>query len=273
MIFSENRHPLFGIMLLGGDRGANFQQSRLPFPMHVRVRMTVRRRIRMGVDLIAELDRHDEDAPMPHPALGNHMIGKRLHVAGSPFQDGNLHAALVIEMEVERRASGVRVASITQGARRGIESFCRTVVFAPYSPCEQSVTLGPMYRTIRRALVVLIALGFAAGGIARAALTFTPGEPCHSTSHQHASENVGHAHHDHADPAVAHHDHGSSNQPAPAGACFKCCGVCTASSNFTGVAGSGQIVFMGRPIAYSFSANDRAGRTVPIDPGIPKRMA
>jgi hypothetical protein len=130
-----------------------------------------------------------------------------------------------------------------------------------------------MYRTIRRILVVMIALGFAAGGIARAALTVTPAEPCHSTSHPHASENVDHAHHHHADPAVAHHDHGSSDQPAPAGACFKCCGVCAASSNFTSAAGSGQIVFIGRPIAYSFGADDHAGRTVPIDPAIPKRVA
>jgi hypothetical protein len=48
--------------------------------------MTVRRRVRMGVDLIAELDRHDENAPMPHPALGDHMIGERLTSRVRPFR-------------------------------------------------------------------------------------------------------------------------------------------------------------------------------------------
>jgi hypothetical protein len=147
------------------------------------------------------------------------------------------------------------------------------VLFPLYGQGEQSVTFDPMYRTIKRAFVVAITLGFAAGGIARAALTVTPAEPCQLASHQQTPESLSHAHHHHAAPAVAHHDHGSADKSAPAGACFKCCGLCTASSNSTALAASRQIVFIGLPISYAFSADDQAGRTVPIDPGIPKRMA
>jgi hypothetical protein len=130
-----------------------------------------------------------------------------------------------------------------------------------------------MYQAIMRTFVVLITVGFAAGGIARAALILTLGEPCHFAAHPHASENAGDAHHHHADAAVAHHNHGSSDMSAPAAGCFKCCGVCAASSNFTSVAELSQIVLIGLSISYVFSCDYFEGRNVPIDPGIPKRMA
>jgi hypothetical protein len=130
-----------------------------------------------------------------------------------------------------------------------------------------------MYQRIRRSFIVLIALGLATGGIARAALTVIPGESCHSTSHQHMVEHTGHAHDDRAEPPAHSHDHGSSKQPGTADACFKCCGLCTASSHSTELTQLGQIALIGLPISYAVGGDDYAGRAVLIDPGIPKRMA
>lgn len=129
-----------------------------------------------------------------------------------------------------------------------------------------------MYQGIRQTFVVLLALGLAAGGVARSALAFTPGEPCHTASYQHTAERAGHVHH-HADDAASHHDHGRSDRPGNPDAFFKCCELCTASSNTTAVAQLGQIVFIGAPISYVLSGDDYAGQGVRIDPGIPKRMA
>jgi hypothetical protein len=129
-----------------------------------------------------------------------------------------------------------------------------------------------MYQGIRRSFVVFLALGLAAGEFARAALAVVPGEPCHLASHQDMSEPLGHAHHDHAGPPAQHHDHGGSKESSATDAFFKCCGLCTASFNTDAVAQLGQIAFIGLPISYAMSGDDYAGRAVPIDPGIPKRM-
>jgi len=86
-------------------------------------------------------------------------------------------------------------------------------------------------------------------------------------------EHTGHAHHDYAEPPVHHHDHGSSKQSGTTDACFKCCGLCIASSHPTELTQFGQIALIALPISYALSGEHYVGRTVLIDPGIPKRMA
>lgn len=44
---------------------------------------------------------------MTHPALGNDAVGKVLHVRATPFQHCDFHAALEIEMHVQRRLRDV----------------------------------------------------------------------------------------------------------------------------------------------------------------------
>jgi hypothetical protein len=148
-----------------------------------------------------------------------------------------------------------------------------TVLFLPHTSHDRIAILHLMYQWMRRSFVVFLALGLAAGGFARATLAAVPGEPCHLTSRHDMSEHLGHAHHDHAGPAVQHHDHGGSKEPGATDAFFKCCGLCIASFGSPAVTQLGQIAFIGLPISYALSGDHEAGRAVRIDPGIPKRMA
>jgi hypothetical protein len=189
-------------------------------------------------------------------------------------------SALTPKADIDRRLGNVCLvpttddagcqAELEKGGRFEQLSF-RTVLFLPHSSRGRAAILHPMHAGLRRSFIVFIALGLAAGGFARAALAVVPGEPCHLTSHQDMSEHLGHAHHDHAGPPAQHHDHGGSKESGATDAFFKFCGLCIASSNTTGAAQLGQIVFIGLSISYALSGDDYAGRAVPIDPGIPKR--
>jgi hypothetical protein len=51
--------------------------------------------------------RQIDDVPMTHAALSDDVIGKMLHVGSTPFKHCNLHAALLVEMHVQRRLGEV----------------------------------------------------------------------------------------------------------------------------------------------------------------------
>src|SRR5262245_5495497 len=48
------------------------------------------------------LRRHQHDAAVAHAALGDHVLGEVLHRAGLALEHGHLHAAVVVEVDVER---------------------------------------------------------------------------------------------------------------------------------------------------------------------------
>src|SRR6516225_2730335 len=47
--------------------------------------------------------RQIDHVSVAHPALGNDVVGKVLHVRAASLEHGNFHAALLIEMDVQRR--------------------------------------------------------------------------------------------------------------------------------------------------------------------------
>jgi hypothetical protein len=71
--------------------------------MDVRVRVAVRRLVAVTVSFVVNVDRYEEKTPVAHAALGDHVLAEALHIAGAPFQDRHLHAAVVIEMQMKRR--------------------------------------------------------------------------------------------------------------------------------------------------------------------------
>src|SRR5262245_28150647 len=48
------------------------------------------------------LRRHHDNAAVAHAALGDHVLGEVLHRAGLALEHGHLHAAVVVEVDVER---------------------------------------------------------------------------------------------------------------------------------------------------------------------------
>ena len=134
---------------------------------------------------------------------------------------------------------------------------------------------------IRRAMVLLTALGFLAGGVVRPALALAPAEPCHADHQHHQQQSApGHAdHHDHAAHQQlagdgAHHAQEKGNPGAPSDtACFKCCGICTSAPNLSNPDVAADAVFIVFPISYLAAVLSYTDRPLVIDPGIPKRIA
>ena len=60
--------------------------------------MAVRGSVRRG----RELHRHAHDLAVAHAALGDHMIGKWLHIVGLAPEHGHLQAGLMVEMHMQR---------------------------------------------------------------------------------------------------------------------------------------------------------------------------
>ena len=140
----------------------------------------------------------------------------------------------------------------------------------------RSVMRGP----VQRLLISLLALSFAASGVAA--------RQCDAAHHatapvavaQHAS--AGHQHHDHAAEhgGPAHDSDGASaHQHVPDGPgpiaddhmCAKCCGLCTL---VVGVASDARVavIFAVSPASFSDKSEHRTAATVKVDPGIPKHI-
>lgn len=56
----------------------------------------------MSVRLRFEINWHENQLSVPHPALGNNLVAKLPYVIRPPLEYGNLHAAVVIEVDVQR---------------------------------------------------------------------------------------------------------------------------------------------------------------------------
>jgi hypothetical protein len=71
--------------------------------MDVHVGVAVCRLVRVAVSFAVNFNRHEEQAPVAHSALGDHVIAELLHISGTSLEDGDLHATIVIEMNVKCR--------------------------------------------------------------------------------------------------------------------------------------------------------------------------
>jgi len=124
--------------------------------------------------------------------------------------------------------------------------------------------------------VVFLAVAFAASGMAwQSCLTLQPtpasdifAQHRHADLPQHHAESGKHHHHqtDEKRPA-GHTDQQSSDDHS----CMKCCSLCIASAVApTNV--NESVVFIASSIIFNFEKKNFFGRTIRIDPGIPKRI-
>jgi hypothetical protein len=133
---------------------------------------------------------------------------------------------------------------------------------------------------VRRFLTGLLALSFAASGVAA--------RQCDAAHHSTAPVVVaqhmaaGHEHHDHFAEHGQHahhvggttvHQHGQDG-PGPMAddhMCAKCCGLCTLVVGVTSDARA-AVIFAVSSASFSYRPEHRAAATIKIDPGIPKRI-
>jgi hypothetical protein len=128
-----------------------------------------------------------------------------------------------------------------------------------------------MWLWVRRITVVLTSVGFLTGGFARLAMAVAPAEPCHG--HQQSPTHPDHDDAMHASHAGHHQDHGIEQSAPVEGACFKCCGICTAAPNLADPAARIGIRLIGHSVGYFVEVGNYGDRPLVIDPGIPKRIA
>jgi hypothetical protein len=75
--------------------------------MRVTMRISVTMTVAMLVSVLADdlrLDRHSTQISVPDSRLRHHPVGEAADVPGVALQDRDLHAVLVIEMDVKGRA-------------------------------------------------------------------------------------------------------------------------------------------------------------------------
>ena len=145
---------------------------------------------------------------------------------------------------------------------------------------KTSITWGiisTMRGLVRHLLIGLLALSFAASGVAARQCDAAH----HSTAPAAAQQmSAGHEHHDHsADHGGPAHRPGdvTSHQQVPDGPgpiaddhmCAKCCGLCTLVVGVTSDARA-AVIFAVSSAAFSDRPEHRAAATIKVDPGIPK---
>jgi hypothetical protein len=70
--------------------------------MHVGVRVPMGRLVAVRVRLVGDLDRYQNHATMANAPFGDHMLGAMLDVARPALEYRDLHAAFVVEMNMQR---------------------------------------------------------------------------------------------------------------------------------------------------------------------------
>ena len=121
----------------------------------------------------------------------------------------------------------------------------------------------------RQFLVTFLALAFLGGTLERSALGLTAADPCPLSGHTHTmvheSLHGGHGHHGH---------HATDKQQEPSKdqgiKCF-CYGM--AGFNVVPSPPVGDVTFQSAPISFPVILKTYSGRSVILDPGIPKRIA
>jgi hypothetical protein len=119
---------------------------------------------------------------------------------------------------------------------------------------------------LRRFLVALVALAFLGGTLERSALDLTSADPCPLSGHTHTMAHqplhAGHGHHPTDKQQEPSKDQGIK--------CF-CYGM--VAFNIIPAAPVSDIAFQITPISFSVILKTYTGRSVILDPGIPKRIA
>src|SRR5438876_1031428 len=120
-----------------------------------------------------------------------------------------------------------------------------------------------MGEALRRFLVTLLALTFWGGMLERSALGFSPAEPCPMTAHStHVSAHEGgHEHH-----------HGSKQQEPLKQQGTKCFCGCIVGSSLIPATTFNEIAFHTKSISFPIVLKTYTGRSLVLDPGIPKRI-
>jgi hypothetical protein len=121
-----------------------------------------------------------------------------------------------------------------------------------------------MGELLRRFFVVLLAIAFWGGMLERAAFGYSPDEPCLMTAlstHVAANES-GHEHH-----------HGSKQQGPLKQRDTKCFCGCIIGCSLIPTATVSEIAFQTNPISFSIVLKTYTGRSLVVDPGIPKSTA
>jgi len=85
----------------------------------MRVRVAMRRLLAVAMNLTRQFDRNHDDTAVPHATLGNYLVGAFLNVGRAPLENRDLHAAVVVEMDVQRR-----LRQVVMMMHRADQAFC-----------------------------------------------------------------------------------------------------------------------------------------------------
>ena len=122
-----------------------------------------------------------------------------------------------------------------------------------------------MREPLRRFFVILVALAFWGGMLERSALGFSPGDPCPMTAYStHVSAHEG---------GHEHHHHGSKQQEPSKQQDTRCFCGCIVGSSLIPTALVNEIALQTIPISFPIVFKTHTGRSLVLDPGIPKRTA
>ncbi len=133
-----------------------------------------------------------------------------------------------------------------------------------------------MRGALRRFFVGVVALAFLGGTLGRSAVGLTDLCPLNGQTHT-VAHHASHAEHEHLvannqnDPSK-HHETGSQNDPSKHHD-VKCFCYAMVGFNLIPPVPVADIVFQTTPISFSFLLTTHTGRSVILDPGIPKRIA
>jgi hypothetical protein len=111
--------------------------------MQMRVGMPVRGLPRVCMHLAPDLDRHHEQPPVPDTALCDHVVSEVLNLARTALEDCHLHAAIVIEMDMQGRHR--HVVMLVRGMDQALGEFARRVV-VNIDQCSDAIVAGASFR-------------------------------------------------------------------------------------------------------------------------------
>jgi hypothetical protein len=126
-----------------------------------------------------------------------------------------------------------------------------------------------MEEALRRFLVAVVALAFLGGTFERSAVGLTAADPCPLSGHTHTMAyeplHAGHEHHG--------HDATDKQQEPSKGQGIKCFCYGMTGFNLIPKPPVNDTAFQTTPISFSVILKTYTGRSVILDPGIPKRIA
>src|SRR5262245_12393127 len=75
---------------------------------------------------VMRLDRHHDDMAVTYAALGDDMIGERLHLGAAPLQHRDLETAVMIDVDVQCRLREIMMLVIVAG--QPLRQFARGMI-------------------------------------------------------------------------------------------------------------------------------------------------